>query len=229
MRCVVLGEAVLCWRLEDLGEEWCCVPAATAAQAWQLLLDQPIRLLVLTACAESGVLLEMLRDQPLLAPPWVLGIDVAAPDGQLPEMAELPARLQAWKLEGRIPALCAHKLPETTALAGGLLHALGVPEGLRAWAFLPDMVGLTAVHPPLMTDLTHALYPLVARRHGMTATAVERSLRLCVESTWNRGRLEALERFFGSSVDPDRGKPTNREFLCRMQERLTLAADRLRR
>ena len=67
----------------------------------------------------------------------------------------------------------------------------------------------------------------IAARHGMTAAGVERSLRLCVESTWMHGSLSALERFFGNSVDPERGKPTNREFLCRVQERLALAMQRL--
>ena len=71
------------------------------------------------------------------------------------------------------------------------------------------------------------LYPLIARRHGLTPAAVERSLRLCIEATWTRGDLAAIDRFFGSSVDPDRGKPTNREFICRVQERVTLAARRL--
>ena len=39
--------------------------------------------------------------------------------------------------------------------------------------------------------------------------------------------MDALERFFGQSIDPQRGKPTNREFLCRMRERLCFDAARL--
>ena len=112
-------------------------------------------------------------------------------------------------------------------LAQGLLNALGVPERLRAWDFLPDMTALTAVHPPLLTNLRGRLYPMAGASCGLSAAAVERSLRLCVESIWSRGNLAVLERFFGSSVDPERGKPTNREFLCRVQERIVLAARRL--
>ncbi|MBQ7850307.1 MAG: sporulation initiation factor Spo0A C-terminal domain-containing protein, partial [Clostridia bacterium] len=139
-----------------------------------------------------------------------------------------PGQLAAWRLSGQLPVLSRLRQGKAEALARGLLHALGVPEKLRAWVFLPDMVALTAVHPPLMDDLAHRLYPLIARRHQMTPAAVERSLRLCVESTWSQGELARLERFFGSSVDPDRGKPTNREFLFRLQERVTLGALRLR-
>lgn len=104
-----------------------------------------------------------------------------------------------------------------------------MPRTLRAWAFLPEMAALTVVHPPLLTDVTHGLYPLMARRAQLTPCAVERRLRLAIESTWNRGDYDAIARFFGQSVDPERGKPTNREFLCQLQERLTLSARRMER
>lgn len=232
MECIILGNAgyqQTAWQVEDLGPEWrcCCIP--DARQALQLIQTRPVGLVILTAGGEGRTLLTMLQAQPLLAPPYVMGASTPAPDGPLPELPLLPAEMRRRKCTGELPVLCSLRLQEATALAQGLLHALGVPPGLRAWDFLPDMAALTAVHPPLLTDLQHGLYPLTARRHGRTAGAVERSLRLCVESTWSRGSLEALERFFGSSVDPDRGKPTNREFLCRVQERLTLAAGRLGR
>jgi two-component system response regulator (stage 0 sporulation protein A) len=126
-----------------------------------------------------------------------------------------------------LPALSAVHLVRAETLAAALLRTLGMPHRLRAWDFLPDMLALTVVHPPLLNDLTHGLYPLLARRCGMSAAAVERSLRLCVESIWSRGSIDAQERFFGHSVDPERGKPTNREFLCRMQERLTFSLRRI--
>jgi len=230
VECVILGRETcgqLAWQVEDLGAEWRCSVATEAEQALRMMQDRPAGLAILTEVREGSALLAALRARPLLAPPYVMGMGVPAPDGRLPEFPLIPEEMRRRKVSGELPILCALRLGEVTALAQGLLHVLGVPPGLRAWDFLPDMAALTAVHPPLLTDLQHALYPLTARRHGRTAGAVERSLRLCVESTWSRGSLESLERFFGSSVDPDRGKPTNREFLCRVQERLTLAAGRL--
>ena len=232
MNAIVLSDAParrlhIAWQLENLGPEWRCLEAASAPQALRLLTDVPIRLLVLTPCPATDALLHLLTEQPLLAPPYLLGDGVAAPDGPLPVFADLPGLLRGWMHEGRLPSCHALRLPEAEHLARGMLHALGVPPRLSAWRFLPETVALTVVHPPLLDDLSHGLYPLIARRHGMTPGAVERSLRLAIESTWSRGELERLERFFGSSVDPDRGKPTNREFLCRLQERLTLSMRRL--
>ncbi len=209
------------YRIEDLGADFRCTPL----QHGEAALALPAEVLLLLPGGEGPSLLRRMRESPPLAPPYVMG--EGAPDGPLIPPEELPARMEALRREHILPALSWERLAATKRMAAALLHALGTPERLRAWDFLPEMIALTVVHPPLLRDLNHGLYPLAAARHGMTAAAVERSLRLCVESTWTHGSIDALERFFGSSVDPERGKPTNREFLCRMQERLTLTMGRL--
>lgn len=213
------------WQVENLDEAWRCTPVQTAVQAMAALRREYAEALILAEDGEGQAMLQLLQARPLLAPPYVLGMGFDGPDGRMAEAAALRQR----KCAGRLPVLSGLRMGEAEALARGMLKALGIAPGLRAWGFLPDMVGLTVVHPPLLVDLQHGLYPLTARRHGMREAAVERSLRLCVESTWSRGELAALERFFGHSVDPERGKPTNREFLCRVQERVRIAAERLQR
>ena len=209
------------YAVENLGDSWCCLPVTTAEEALPLLTDAEL-LLVLPG-GEGENLLRAMEKRPPIAPPYVLG----GPDGRLPAVEELPEVLADWRDTGHLPALCSRHLPLAADMAAALLRTLGVPRRLRAWDFLPGMIALAVVHPPLLHDLHHQLYPLIARRHGMTPAAVERSLRTLVESTWSRGSLQALERFFGHSVDPEKGKPTNKEFLCRLQERLTLAGNRL--
>lgn len=229
MECIVLApteEKGRQWQyaVENLGVAWRCTPVISAEQA-AFHLRAGADVLLLLPCGESRSLLSALTAEPPLAPPYILGLN--APDGPLPPPEELPAQLWQRRKALSLPALAAHHLPATRDIASALLRTMAVPQKLRAWDFLPDMCALTVVHPPLLNDLQHGLYPLIAQRHDMTAAAVERSLRLCVESTWMHGSLSALERFFGSSVDPEKGKPTNREFLCRVQERLTLSMQRL--
>lgn len=210
--------------VENLGAQWRCVPV-TEAQEARALLQQWRDVLLLLPCRESGEMLASLRRTPLLAPPCILGPD--APDGPLPGAELLPSLMQARRQALRFPAMAQAHLPLAGEMAAAFLRMLDVPERLRAWDFLPEMLAWTVVHPPLLIDLQHGLYPLMAGRYGMTAAGVERSLRLCVESTWMHGSLEALERFFGASVDPEKGKPTNRAFLCRAAQRLTISLQRL--
>lgn len=231
MRCIMLSPDARCGRewlcaVENLGEEWTCVQVLHSGQAMEQL-QRWTDVLLLADCGESRMLLHALTASPMLAPPYLLGIGWEAPDGIVHTPQGLQTCLEELYREERLPALSAWWIGRVEAVASALLRTLDVPPRLRAWAFLPEMAALTVTHPPLVNDLSHRLYPLIAGRHGMTAAGVERSLRLCVESTWVNGSITAMERFFGSSVDPERGKPTNREFLCRLQERLTLSMKRL--
>lgn len=197
------------YALEDLGDDWRCTPVLAAEDA--LPLAEGADVLLLLPGPERKELLALLERRPPLAPPYVLG----GQDGPLPAAEELPVLLAAWQEQRRLPALHVRHLPQAQEIAAALLRAMEVPLRLRAWAFLPQMLALTVTHPPLLTNLRQRLYPMIAARHGMTAAGVERSLRLCIESTWSHGSLSALERFFGMSVDPEKGKPTNAAFLRR--------------
>lgn len=233
-RCLVLGDARQgsAWRLrlEDLGECWQCEAVQDAEDARAACDGRRAELVLVCAGEEGARFLGMMQARPPMSPPWLV-TEEACPfaDGRcsLTSAESLHGWWRAQEDAGRLPVLALGRYGQMVCLARGLMTTLNVPRRLRAWEFLPDMLALGAVHPALMEDLRGRLYPLVARRHALTAATVERRLRLAIESTWNDASLSALERFFGHSVDPERGKPTNREFLFRVQERLLLAGQRI--
>lgn len=228
MHCLIVADNPLTldralFELENLSDAYTGHTAHQAEQALFCLSACPIEVVLLFPGAPSAQLSQALWTQPPLSPPYLLG----GADGDLPPISALPRWLEETRRTLTLPTLALHRLPTYLPLAVQLLSALDIPPSLRAWDFLPELTVLTMLHPPLLHDLQHFLYPLMARRHGLSVSAVERRLRLAVESTWNRGDYEALERFFGQSVDPDRGKPTNREFLCQLQQRLMLTVRRM--
>ena len=95
-----------------------------------------------------------------------------------------------------------------------LLKDLGMPESLKGHGYLLHLMDLLVPYPGLIDALTTKLYPAAADRFHTTSGAVERCVRHAIEATWNRGSMAALESLFGLSIDPERGKPTNREFLA---------------
>lgn len=84
-----------------------------------------------------------------------------------------------------------------------------------AW-LLGRIVPSTAVDAPPLG----ALYRECARMFDTSSAAVERCLRVAVESVFTQGSLHSIERFFGETVDPERGKPTNRAFLLQVAQQL---------
>lgn len=51
---------------------------------------------------------------------------------------------------------------------------------------------------------------------------VERAVRHAIETAWDRGDLETLQRYFGYTVSNTKGKPTNSEFIAMIADRIRL-------
>lgn len=65
------------------------------------------------------------------------------------------------------------------------------------------------------------IYAEIARKYGTKGYCVERSIRSAVEDVWTKGNLQAINEMFGYSVKEEKGKPTNREFLFVLFEKLS--------
>ena len=213
--------------IESMDEKWRCTPVTDPGAAYGLRCD----VLVVFPGTGAAELTQLLSTRPPMQAPYLVSCSREAETCDLiltpDELPCLPAMIGERERQGLLPQLCQARIPMMTELSVGLLHALELRPELTAWRFLPEMAALTAVHPALLSGLSAHLYPLIGSRYGMRPAAVERSLRLAVESAWTRSSIWALERFFGQSIDPEKGKPTNREFLCQVCEHLTLAAQRL--
>ena len=70
--------------------------------------------------------------------------------------------------------------------------------------------------------MTKKLYPEVAIKYDTTVSRVERAIRHAIEVSWLRGDWDMMEEIFGHSVDIDRAKPTNSEFIVTIADKLRL-------
>ena len=77
-------------------------------------------------------------------------------------------------------------------------------------------------NPDMIGGITKELYPELASKYNTTVSRVERSIRHAVEVSWNRGDIKLMENIFGHSVDIDRAKPTNSEFIVTVADKLRL-------
>ena len=76
--------------------------------------------------------------------------------------------------------------------------------------------------PDIVGAITKELYPEIAKRFDTTVSRVERAIRHAIEVSWNRGDIDLMEEIFGHSVDYDRAKPTNSEFIVTVSDKLRL-------
>ena len=62
----------------------------------------------------------------------------------------------------------------------------------------------------------------IGNKYETSTTRVERAIRHAIEVSWNRGDWDLMEEIFGHSVDIDRAKPTNSEFIALVTDKIRL-------
>lgn len=103
-----------------------------------------------------------------------------------------------------------------------LIHEIGVPAHIKGYQYLRDAISLAVSNMDIIGAITKELYPTVATMNNTTASKVERAIRHAIELAWNRGKLETLDALFGYTVQNDKGKPTNSEFIAIIADKLRL-------
>jgi len=103
-----------------------------------------------------------------------------------------------------------------------MLHDLGIPSHIKGYQFIRDAVYMLFDKPEIIGGITKELYPELANRYDTTVSRVERAIRHAIEVSWTRGDLRLMENIFGHSVDIDKAKPTNSEFIVTIADKLRL-------
>ncbi len=104
-----------------------------------------------------------------------------------------------------------------------MLRTIGVPAHIKGYKFLRDAILAVVSDPSLINAVTKILYPDIADMNDTTASRVERAIRHAIEVAWDRGDIEVLNFYFGSTIHSLRGKPTNSEFIAMLADRITMA------
>lgn len=103
-----------------------------------------------------------------------------------------------------------------------LLHALGIPSHIKGYQFIRSAIAMVYDNPRLIGGITKELYPDLSVKFNTSIQRVERAIRHAIEISWIRGDIELMEDIFGHSVDIDKSKPTNSEFIVTIADKLRL-------
>ena len=103
-----------------------------------------------------------------------------------------------------------------------ILHDLGVQSHIKGYQYIREGIILLYNNPDMIGGITKELYPEIASKFDTTVSRVERAIRHAIEVSWNRGDWDLMEEIFGHSVDIDKAKPTNSEFIVTVADKLRL-------
>ncbi len=215
-------------------DHWQISIANNGFQALDMLRSNEYGLLLLHACLpgiDGLSVLKSLLEWRLCCPPRVLllcepelknsiAVDCRAPLYSEPQKACALLRVLAKR---PVPMLAAAHMKLYEHAAEALLDSIGMSRRLKGYAYAVNLLGRMAASPMLEAQPVVSLYAMCADTYKTTPAAVERCLRVAVEGVFIHGSLSGIEKHFGATVDPERGKPTNRAFLIQAASRIRLA------
>ncbi len=108
-----------------------------------------------------------------------------------------------------------------------VLHDLGIPSHIKGYTYIREGIGIVYERPETIGGITKELYPELAQKFETTVSRVERAIRHAIEVSWNRGDWDLMEEIFGHSVDIDKAKPTNSEFIVTIADKLRLESHQM--
>ena len=103
-----------------------------------------------------------------------------------------------------------------------IIHQIGVPAHIKGYQYLRAAILLTVRDSDMINSVTKVLYPSVAKKYSTTTSRVERAIRHAIEVAWDRGDVDTLNSYFGYTIQNNRGKPTNSEFIAMIADNLRL-------
>lgn len=130
--------------------------------------------------------------------------------------------IRAYTLSAKQDKLKKFKDASIEMQVTNIMHRIGVPAHITGYHFLRAAILIAVNDGNKLTSVTKVLYPEVAKQFNTSSSRVERAMRHAVEVAWDRGDVEVLSGFFGYTVNSQKGKPTNSEFISLIADHIRL-------
>ena len=101
-----------------------------------------------------------------------------------------------------------------------ILHTLGIPSHIKGFQYVKSAILMVYDNPKYIGRITKELYPQISFKFNTSIQRVERAIRHAIEISCNRGNYDLIEEIFGYSLDNNKAKPTNSEFIVTIADRL---------
>lgn len=214
----------------------------------EFLQEQPVDVMVLDIIMPhlDGIgVLERLNQMEMASPPKVIVLTAFGQETMTQKALELGADYYILKpfnlkvLASRVKQLGGTVVPEKKpSLPAGklalipvkhldvevtnMIHEIGIPAHIKGYLYLREAILMVVNRVDLLSGVTKELYPAIAVKFKTTPSRVERAIRHAIEVAWARGNVEVINGIFGHTVNRERGKPTNSEFIAMVADKLRM-------
>ena len=110
----------------------------------------------------------------------------------------------------------AVRAKDAESLIRRFLLELGAPDHLIGHPYICRAIGLVIEDPLYINNISFGLYPKLAVEFDTTPQRVERAICRLVETVFDRCDFDTIVKYFGNTINRNKGKATNGEFIARI-------------
>jgi len=103
-----------------------------------------------------------------------------------------------------------------------IIRKIGIPVHIKGYQYLREAITMIVGDSGFLGAVTKKLYPTVARKYCTTPGRVETAIRHSIEVAWTRGNMDIINGLFGYTINMDKGKPSNCEFMALIADKLRM-------
>ncbi len=111
-------------------------------------------------------------------------------------------------------------MKENEIIIKGYLLKLGFQPNLKGYHLLSRLIQLAAEGSGII-PLKYCGYVALAKEFNVGAQSVEKDIQNAISAAWLRGDVSVLYSEFGETLDENKGKPTNKQFVLTALDRLS--------
>ena len=127
-----------------------------------------------------------------------------------------------WDEEGPDGEMTAMARQNLESSVTSIIHEIGVPAHIKGYQYLREAIIMSVNDNEMLNSITKILYPSIAKKFQTTPSRVERAIRHAIEVAWNRGKMDTIDELFGYTINAEKGKPTNSEFIALIADKIRI-------
>lgn len=135
-------------------------------------------------------------------------------------VAQMVGKLLGWKDVSASSCIETYSNPDV--IITEILRRFSMPANVKGYRYVREAIRLTVENPEMMNYVTKLLYPTVARAFNTNPISVERDIRNAIKIAWNRGGFEGNKTSLGISMQKNKVKPKNSEFIAMIADDIRL-------
>jgi two-component system response regulator (stage 0 sporulation protein A) len=136
-------------------------------------------------------------------------------------LADDPADLEAARkhlrtIAGASPSLEEPHTKDVDTLVRDFLFEIGAPDHLVGYQLAVHSVCYVIEDPSCLNKSASRLFQPLAELHNTSPGCFGSAICRLIDIIFERGDIDLLDKYFGATINPKKGKPTNAAFIARV-------------